>query len=117
MFRFISHLIGRPYEECKSCEVLKQQLEMVNQEKRDLLDTLLGVVNPKVVDQPSVVLQPIAPKAMLWRQRRAMLEEQDRETAKKMRDDPLRGKSDNQGQVSKEIEQLEKELGVETVES
>lgn len=116
MFRFISHLLGRPYEECKSCEILKQQLEMVNQEKRDLLDTLLGVVNPKVVDQPSVVLQPIAPKAMLWRQRRAMLEEQDRETAKKMRDDPLRGKSNSDVRVNEEISKLEEELGVETVE-
>lgn len=82
MFRFICFLLNRTYEPCKGCEVLRQQLLIANEEKRDLVKTLLDIVKPKVVESTPVELEPTAPKYVTFTRRRAALEESARERAR-----------------------------------
>ena len=68
---------------CNSCETLRGQLESVNFEKKILLDRLL---NPTVPVAPEKIeYEPIKPKNIPWVVRRQMLEEEDREKARLMR--------------------------------
>lgn len=89
---------------CPSCEVLKGQLEVVNYEKKQLMDRLF---NPPV---PSVEIQPnrevSIPKNIPWAVRKQMLEAEDRVRAKLMREAPT--------PIS--TEGLEKELDIVTSE-
>lgn len=103
MFRFLSFLVGKQYESCKGCEVLKTQLSIVNQEKAQLTETLLNLLQPKVYAANPQELEPIVPKIMTFGRRRAILEEQDRVQAKIMRESNL---------VSRSTEELEKELSI-----
>ena len=106
MLRFISHLFHLNYESCKGCEVLNQQLAIANQEKRDLTETLLNLIKPKIYESAPQVLEPITPKLAMWSRRRAILEESERQKAHVMRNSPLVAKPDD-------ISRLESELGVE----
>ena len=68
---------------CESCETLKQQLEIANYEKKMLLDKLT-----KEPEAPLPVNKEIpvsVPKMIPWNVRRQMLEREDREKAKAMR--------------------------------
>jgi hypothetical protein len=87
---------------CASCETLKQQLESVNHEKNRLLDRLLTPPTVETVAQP--IREPTRPLNVPWSVRKQMLEREDREKAKLMRDAP------KPNQVS--TEDLEKELNV-----
>jgi hypothetical protein len=82
--------------ECESCKALREQLAIVNAEKKQILDTLINLAKPEVVQSLPTIVEPIAPKAMAWHKRREMLEEEDRNKAK----------------VLRENEKLEEELGV-----
>lgn len=87
---------------CNTCDVLRDQLEQSNVERRELLQKLLdrGVAEPA----PSLVseeLKPITPQFIPWRVKQQMLEQEDAQKAKLMRE------------KQKEITQLEQELGVE----
>jgi uncharacterized protein YdcH (DUF465 family) len=82
MFRLLTHLLGKPFEECKSCETLKQQLEYERAEKIRLTDTLLGILQPKAVPAAPVEINPIHQTSGLFSRRRAALEARDRESAK-----------------------------------
>jgi hypothetical protein len=85
---------------CPTCEVLRDQLDKSEGERRELLHKLL---DKDVKPEPSTVqeeLKPIQPQFIPWRVKQQMLEQEDRVKAKLMRD------------KTKEIEDLEKELGV-----
>lgn len=112
MIRFIMFLLGKPYEDCKGCEVLKAQLLIANEEKRQLTDTLLNLIKPKTYESPAIELQPSAPVGNLFSQRRKALEARDREAARVLRDSTVIGKSDDQLKDLGNIENLEKELEI-----
>jgi hypothetical protein len=91
-------LLGKNYETCKSCEVLKQQLEISNGEKAQLLDQLLNITKPKVYESITHEVDPIRPKVIPWHVRQKMLEQQSKENAAAME------------RVKKANEELEKEV-------
>ena len=122
MIRFISFLLGKPYEPCKSCETLKQQLAFVNEEKKQLTETLLSIVKPKTFEAPPVEVNPIVSTSGLFSRRRAALEQQDRLNAQILAEKKHLGIPDKQLRTVSDIkpgintnsstEALEKELGI-----
>jgi|SRR6187402_1964425 len=87
---------------CTSCDILRDQLDKSEVERRELLHKLLdrGVAEPA----PTLAteeLKPITPQFVPWRVKQQMLEQEDRRTMQ------LRKEKEN------EISQLEKELGVQ----
>jgi hypothetical protein len=82
MFRFISHLFKLHYEPCKGCEVLKNQLDIANDQNNELRRTLLDLIKPKVFEAPAVPINPVRPRVVNWEQKKRELEEQDRAEAK-----------------------------------
>lgn len=69
-------LLGKNnYEPCKSCETVKAQLEIANQEKRELHETLIKLVEPQITYQEKapVVINPV-PVMQRFSQRREALE-------------------------------------------
>jgi hypothetical protein len=110
MIRIIFRLLGiKDFDECKSCETLKEQLLFEREEKKRLTDTLLQILNPKVQEAAPVEVNQIAQSSALFSRRRAVLEARDREEAKIKKMSPNIGKPDN----LKDINELEKELGIE----
>lgn len=106
MLRFISFLLGKPYETCKSCEILKQQLAIVNEEKKELTSTLLGLIKPKAYESPATELQSLQPPLALWSKRKAALEAADKESVRLAKSSPLVARPDAI------INKLEQELGI-----
>ncbi len=91
---------------CQSCETLKQQLEFSNYEKTQLLNKLLKEPEaPPVTEAPQVT----RPRMVPWNVRRQMLEREDREKAKLLRNAP---KPDAVADVAA----LEKELDIASAE-
>jgi hypothetical protein len=109
LIRFLCFLLGRPYETCKSCQILKEQLLFVNDEKRQLTEILLKIVSPKTYENPLVELNPVVQTSGLFSRRRAALEEKDRQQAKILTEAKYLGRPDN----LKDVESLEHELGIE----
>jgi|SRR5712664_987030 len=109
MIRFISFLLGKHYEPCKSCETLKEQLAFERDEKKRLTDTLLQIISPKAVESQPIEINQIAQSSALFSRRRAALEQKDREEAKILRSSTNLGKPDDR---LKEVESLEHELGI-----
>lgn len=105
MVRFISRWLGINYDSCKSCETFRQQLEIANNEKRDLLNTLLDLMRPKVMPQSSIELEPLKPKFASFTRRRSALENSAR-VAAQARNSPLAA------QIERNIEELEAEVGI-----
>lgn len=99
------------YEVCASCETLKQQLAYERDEKRQLTETLLSIIRPKVYEAPAVELNPVIQTSGLFSRRRAALEAKDREEAKILRNSTNLGKPDDS------IAKLETELGIEEKEA
>lgn len=85
---------------CESCETLRIQLERSNIEKEKLLNKLFEKPEP-VRDDPPVNITP--PRQIPWTVRRQMLEAEDREKARLMRE---AAKPDN------DVKDLERELGI-----
>lgn len=87
-------------EPCNSCETLKEQLNISNHEKRQMLETILSFTKPVIVEQdnPTRVIEPIRPKASTWAIRRQELEKNDRLAA------------EVNAKRAKDIDALEKEL-------
>ena len=110
MIRLILRLLNiRDYEVCQSCETLKQQLNFANEEKKQLTETLLNIIKPKVYEAPSQEIVPIVQAGGLFSRRRAALEARDREQAKILQEAKHLGKPDN----LKDISKLEEGLGIE----
>lgn len=89
---------------CDSCEVLKLQLSIMNQNNKELMNRILE--RPEVEDKSDVENKyvPINKHEVPFRVRREMLEREDRAKAKSLK---LAAKPD-----SSQIEELEKELGI-----
>jgi uncharacterized Zn finger protein (UPF0148 family) len=90
---------------CNSCETLKVQLAIANDEKRQLLNTILSSVTPTREPVTALNYEKLAPKATTWNVRRQMLEAEDRERAKIL--------SQQKKTVGEQIDELEKEVGLE----
>jgi hypothetical protein len=116
LIRFISFLLGKEYEECKSCSTLKEQLNFEREEKKRLTDTLLGIIQPKAFEAPSIELSPIPHTSALFSKRRAALEEQSRQEAKILRERKHIGSSDitRHNEAVENIEKLENELNIQS---
>lgn len=82
MIRFLTFLLNKPYESCKGCETLKQQLDIVNKEKADMLETLLNLARPQIQHVDPVVMAPLNKTAIPWHKRKQMLEAEDAHAAK-----------------------------------
>lgn len=90
---------------CESCETLKMALAIANQEKEKLLNRILEKPTVEVTQaQPPQITRPIA---VPWKVRQQMLEKEDREKARIMRDAP---KPQTTEEEKKEIAEFEKEL-------
>lgn len=89
---------------CASCETLRQQLEIANYEKTQLLGKILKEPEPvkDAVEGPKISI----PRNVPWNIRRQMLEHEDREKAKILRNAP------KPEIINKEIALLEKELDI-----
>jgi hypothetical protein len=88
---------------CESCETLKHQLEVANFEKKQLLDKLLG--NP-VIESSKEPIPLTHPRSIPWNVKRQMLETEDREKARLIREAPT--------PIS--TEDLEKDLDIASAE-
>jgi hypothetical protein len=86
---------------CASCETLRQQLEIANYEKRELLNKL---IRPEpVVNEPN--FNELRPKTVPWRVKREELEAEDRKRAA-----ILKEKEKELNQVKSDVDELEKEV-------
>lgn len=114
--RILEKLFGLQAEEvqlCESCETLKSQLAITNEQNRQLLRSLLELTNPKpAAPVETKEIQPITNKYVPWRVRQQMLEEADRAKAAiiRRREDEI-ADIKKQSEIIK-IEELEQELGV-----
>ena len=109
MIRFLCFLLGKPYETCKSCETLKAQLAFVNEEKKQLTDTLINILHPKVVEAAPIEINQVTQTAGLFSRRRAVLEARDRQEALIKKNSPNIAQPDDR---LKDIDRLESELGI-----
>lgn len=83
MIRFIMHLLGREYEPCKTCEVLKLQLEIANKEREDLQNSIINLLKPNVVVAPvNVDSTPIRNTVTSFTHKRRMLEQESKQRAR-----------------------------------
>jgi hypothetical protein len=67
---------------CESCEVLKMQLSLAQQEKEKLLNLIVDKHQPEPVQVIRETPEPIKPKHIPWAVRRQALEAESRETAR-----------------------------------
>ena len=125
MIRLLSRIFHWDYDSCKGCEVLKQQLAIVNEEKKQLTDTLLSLLNPKVIELPPQHVSSItnAPPIQNFARRRAELERRDRELAKTLANSNVIGRADHESRIDKpkptpeQIAEAESALGIESAAS
>lgn len=86
---------------CATCELLRDQLDESNRERRELLARLL---EPKTAEPPSAHVEerhiPITPNFVPWRVKQQMLEQEDRKKAELLKN------------RTEEIDKLEKELEI-----
>lgn len=85
---------------CPVCEVLREQLIKADNERKELLTRALAPPIQVVEEKPSEPPVPITPQFIPWRVRQQMMEAEDRKKSSLMRE------------KAKEIEELEKKLGV-----
>lgn len=70
---------------CRSCETLKEQIESIRSENKRLLDRLLEKPAPEPEQKSVEITRPIN---IPWNVRKQMLEAEDRERAKLLRNAP-----------------------------
>jgi hypothetical protein len=98
---------------CESCESLKLQLATVNEQNKYLLNKLTETPEPEKTPDTSN-LKPLLPMHMSWSAKRQMLESESREEAK-IRANKVREMSSPATATEKlTVEQIEKELGVDS---
>jgi hypothetical protein len=115
LIRLLMFLFGKPYEVCKSCETLKQQLDYERQNNKELQATLINILKPQISEAPVVEIAPVAQSSVLFSKRRAAMEEKDRLTASVVRSSKNLAMPDNivNDKVENErIAKLEAELGI-----
>lgn len=92
---------GLPEPICQTCEILRDQLDESNRERKELLHKLLEKDKPEPLPLTTETPVPLTPPYLPWRVRQQMLEREDREAARVMKN------------RTKEIEELERHLGVD----
>jgi len=115
---------------CPSCEVLKQQLEYANYEKKLLLNSIISPRQTQDIPKEVVFPESISKAGIPWAVRKQMLEAEDRKKAALMREaeaaklklaaDTARGPSGglavavpfSSNAEAERISELEKELGI-----
>lgn len=108
---------------CQSCETLKTQLAIANNEKQQILNSLLSLTaKPEEQVSPAVDFKQLKPTMMTWNVRKRMLEEEDRAAAKLLAEQRKKDKESEKtspltpgerGYMEESIKNLERELGVE----
>lgn len=98
-------------KQCQSCETLRQQLDIANYEKKVLLEKLL--FKPEPVPERTVAPEPVnRPVGVPWAVRRQMLEREDREKARSLKNaatpDPIAEEAKKKEEA--ETREFEKEL-------
>lgn len=74
---------------CESCETLRSQLATANHEKEILLARIMEKPEKEPERTTAPPMQhPLRPRAMPWGVKRQMLEQEDREKARAMREAP-----------------------------
>lgn len=121
MVRLLLRLLGiKDFEVCKSCETLKAQLEFSNNEKRELLETLLNLTKPEVKVQSAEVkvLNPLTTRTS-FRQQRGILENMHKRKDEVMKTSPFIAKPDDSlpkepatNVTQQSITELENKLGL-----
>lgn len=112
MFNWLRELLEIKYEyrekklHCISCDTLKEQLTHANYEKEMLLKRIMEKPEAPVIEQKKEMTPP---RMIPWNVRRQMLEREDREKARLMREAP---KPDS----TQSVEDLEKELDIASAE-
>lgn len=111
MIRLLLRLFGiRDFEPNESISVLKEQLLYERARNKELTETLLNIIHPKVVESAPVEINPIQQTTLTFSRKRAMLEAKDREEARIKKLSTNLGKPDDS---LKSVENLEAELGIE----
>jgi hypothetical protein len=67
---------------CESCEILKMQLSLVQQEKKELLSLIVDKHKPETESAIREIPQPIKSKHTPWAVKRQILESESREAAR-----------------------------------
>lgn len=105
---------------CSSCMVLESQLIIANAERERLLSTMLEFTKPIAEEKHNVKdIVPIHTRALPWRVRQQMLEENDRAKAAAMRraaeeSAQLNDTVPNKQPITQEhIEEVERQLGIQ----
>lgn len=95
-----------PAEPCQSCQTLQTELASARHQNKDLLDRLLDLTKPQVIeiDRPVNEIRPVVKGHRTFTAVRAELEKNDQLAARKLREVQLENKAS--------VELLEKELGV-----
>ena len=120
MLRLFLRLFNiRDYEDCKSCETLKQQLDYSNKQNKELMDNLLNLTKPTViVPQPEVKFLDQIPKVgATFTRRRGILEDMHRKTREVLQTSPHVASPDGMSVKNitpASIEALEAQLGIES---
>ncbi len=109
MWYWLHHLINPHCPDCtrekfcKSCDTLTEQLVYERERNQSLLNHIVALTAKPTESAAPVVPQIPVGKMTTWRTHRQFLEENDRETARLLRDSQRQ---------SAEISKLEKELGI-----
>lgn len=114
MIRLLMFIFGKSYEDCKSCETLKQQLEYERANNKQLQETLIGILRPTIQEQVPVEVPNVIHSTALFSRRRSALEEQARREAATMKTSKVLAKPDvvNDVPADESVEKLEQELGI-----
>lgn len=127
LLAFIKSWLDEKWERksyCKTCEVLRSQLDREIFEKQQLLNRFVLIEKTPAVVSESAPM-PVMPKIVPWRVQRELLEQEDRAKAQAMRrhqedvakasvaksDEMKKNEPIENGSIS--ISELEKELGVQ----
>lgn len=115
MLRWLHHLFSPHCEtcyqererekECSTCETLRELLEAEKFEKKQLLQSILEVHKPQVETiQSTSNLESLKPRAIPWRVRQQMLEEEDRNRARVLADKQKEMKKVSTSELEKELD-------------
>ena len=105
----IRRWFGLDPRHCEACEILRSSLDESNRERKELLHRLLDKDKTEPPPLAEIELKPIGQTHVPWRVRQQMLEAEDRKAAELMR---AKEKEMQSHPRIKDIEELEKELGL-----
>ena len=102
MLRFIRLLFGFNFEECKGCEILKEELRRNNEEKEALLQTLISIVKPETVQVPMIQVNKSEEKTLPFRVRKQVLERESAKAAQIMAEQERINKLEEEMNIARE---------------